>query len=136
MDVKKAKSGIAFYQNDKITFNSINKVKINKPIFIKLNEEDKKYLERIKDGEYILQMSLEQYSIALKRLSKQYFDCELTQNDYRCIHTRYNFNKIGFNLELIEKYKKLNELCKENGHSFDTALNVYLPMNLPMEGEI
>ena len=118
------------YQDSVIIYPTLNKVKIYEDIVVKLDSEDQKMIKELK-GDYLIEINCDaenrngNYSKLVPKLTEKYLSIKLTQTDLRHIHTNNNFKECGIDKEFIEKYKKISELCKRNGHCFDTALETY-----------
>jgi hypothetical protein len=114
------------YENGKIIYPTINKIKIKKDIVLELDEVDQDIISKL-DGEYIYETKSKNRSNAftsfVKSLTKKHLGQTLTVTDLRHIHTKNNFEKTEITKENLEK---LTELTRLNGHSIATASKHYL----------
>jgi hypothetical protein len=115
-----------------ITFPSINKVKIDKPIILELNEVDIELFNQIKfKTDYLISIDCEpknrsnNYSKLITKLSLKYFGLHLTQNSFRKIATTHSINSVS-HLNIKEQNAVLNEQARNRGHSVSTARSFYL----------
>jgi hypothetical protein len=115
-----------------IVFPSINKVKINEPIILELNEVDIQLLNQIKfNDEFLIPIDCEpknrnnNYSKLITKLSKRYFSLHLNQNCFRKIATTQSISSVS-HLNIKEQNAVLNEQARLRGHSVSTARSFYL----------
>jgi hypothetical protein len=119
------------YIDGVIIYPTLNKVKIYEDVITKLDSEDEEMIKEL-TGDYLIEINCDaenrngNYSKLVPKLTEKYLSIKLTQTDLRHIHTNNNFKECSIDKEFIEKYKRISELCKRNGHCLETALETYL----------